>query len=976
VLKFPIIYISKICLIAILLTLCVPQKKLYADETGGGIERIRSCNAITGKINDFDAFIPPGKISKEMNFVLTNPVCITVAATSYAIIKGAVGAINCNCNSNCLPRLLPSLLKDVADIAKAGKKAFLNPRSTCGGVFATSSAAILTAFTAGLGTIYEVAKDEYNRVGVCGHDWFAPDPEKYTNSKEGPFQTSVKTPPVFTISGAEASSTEDAKKYRQWFYGGKEFEDNPNSGDKCSDPTRSDNPQRYYFRGLQPANFLCERYNPIYNSEAKFKKAYECCLNRSQNYICLEKKSYHLGDANHSIWNGDHIFCRGDSKCSFKKNVAITYETYRRDNRRLICAQSYSLCPYNFSVGGGTVNPDYYKDGIVDGDGKFVPLDPKKVEKKVCSDTETEIRGEDCSLNKKAGKLKNFCQYFTHCTLVPNRPYVNTGMDFMSPYYSKACIDFVGDSQNGVRKTRDEQSGVEYNGGILFGQQVNFTAPIVQCFKETMANIFTNSFGHSKCRDGTFGNSRNECRVEAMVNGSKSYSDNYLQINRGGTNINYQIGNKVKEYSFFEKLQSRLRAIITTFLVLSMSFFGFKLLAGKVDIENRKEFLMYIIKIAFVVYFVNGNAWRTIFFDGIYNGSNEISRIFFKIKSDIKNDKCNFGAQFTLTGSSNGMMRSYPPGKEYLMVWDTLDCKIMQYMNYGPSFNSSTIFLLIIAAFFTGGIGLSLAMSVFIIAFCLISTAIRAMHIFISSAIAIIIYVFISPIIIPLVLFERTKSIFDTWLTQLISFTLSPIVLFAYLAIFISISEQVMFGGAIINGDGRIECGEYCITANLTREASSSPNCNGKNKRNPLDENAACILNFNEFSKKDGFALFGIGLPAVGKLTEKGKVELRFMIILKTALFLYVLYEFMNEIPGVIGRLTGEVIDVKTAGGFEMLKKFTNAVRAAQKRGARLTKSVSKSNLKSMQKGDSKDGGEGGGGEDTPPPDTASQKES
>ncbi len=961
-LKFPIIYISKICLIAILLTLCVPQKKLYADETGGGIERIRSCNSVTGYVGDFDQFIPPGKISKEMNFVLTNPVCITVAATSYAIIKGAVGSINCGCNSNCLPRLMPSLLKDVADIAKASKKALLNPRSTCGGVFAASSVTLLTAFTAGLGTIYEVAKDEYNRVSVCGHDWFAPNPVTYTNSIEGPFQASLKAyDKELSISTAELSDTEDAKIYRQWFYGGKEFEDNPNSGDKCLDPTRSDNPQRYYFRGLQPANFLCERYNPIYNLDPKFKEAYDCCLNRSQNYICLEKKSYHLGDANNSIWNGDHIFCRGDSKCSFKKNVAIVYETYRRDYRRLICAQSYSLCPYNFSVGGGTVNPDYYKDGIVDDDGKFVPLDPKEVEEKNCSTANTEIRKDDCSLNAKAGKLKNYCQYFTHCTLVPNRPYVNTGMDFMSPYYSKACIDFVGDSQNGVRKTRDQQSGIEYNGGILFGQQVNFTAPIVQCFKETMANIFTNSFGHSKCRDGTFGNSRNECRVEGMVNGVKSYSDNYLQINRGGTNINYQIGNKVKEISFFEKLQSRLRSIITTFLVLSMSFFGFKLLAGKVDIENRKEFLMYIVKIAFVIYFVNGNAWKTIFFDGIYNGSNEISRIFFKIRSDIEGDKCNFGAQFRLDGSGNGMMRSYPTGKEYLMIWDTLDCKIMQYMNYGPSFNSSTIFLLIIAAFFTGGIGLSIAMSVFIIAFCLISTAIRAMHIFISSAIAIIIYVFISPIIIPLILFERTKSIFDAWLTHLISFTLSPIVLFAYLAIFISISEQVMFGGARINGDGRIECGEYCITTKQERKAASDADCNGRNKRNPLDENAACILNFNEFSKKDGFALFGVGLPSLGNLTEKGKVEIRFRIILKTALFLYVLSEFMNEIPGVIARLTGEAIDVRTAGGFEMLKKFTNAVRALQKRGARLTKSSAKSNLKSIQKGDSKGGGEGGG---------------
>ena len=48
----------------------------------------------------------------------------------------------------------------------------------------------------------------------------------------------------------------------------------------------------YYFRGLLPANYLCDRFNPLYNDNTKFaeyKKAYECCLNRSQNYICLKK---------------------------------------------------------------------------------------------------------------------------------------------------------------------------------------------------------------------------------------------------------------------------------------------------------------------------------------------------------------------------------------------------------------------------------------------------------------------------------------------------------------------------------------------------------------------------------------------------------------------------------------------------------------------------------------------------------------
>jgi len=968
VIKFSIKQIIKITLISILLILINSNQKVYADKDGG-VERIRECDGQNPKL-EFDEFTPGTKLNKEMDFNLSNPVCLTTAGVTYGVIKTAMFSINCNCNANCVPRLMPSLPKDVVDIAKATKKSLTNP--TCRNTLLTSLGAVGIAISTNLGIIYETAKDEYKRVRVCGYDWYAPNSVNYTNSGIGSYQTSVNgssSATGITITSAEKGDTEVAKKYREWFYGGKEFEDNPKNGENaCKDPTRGDANQRYYFRGLQPANFLCERYNPIYQSNEnknKFEEAYKCCLNRSQNYICLEKSGYNSD--NSTIWNSDHIFCKVNEKCSFKKNQAIVYETYPRDNNRLICAKSYSLCPYNFSVGGGTVYPVYFRDGKVEGD-KFIPMDPERIQEKNCVDNASEIRDSNCSINKKAGKLKNYCQFFSHCTLVPGRPYVDTNMDFMSPYFSRACIDFIGDSQNGVSKI-SLVNGASYDGGLLFGQQMNFTAPIVQCFKETMANIFTNTFGHSKCLDGTFGNSLGECKIKV----GDSEAENYVQIRFGESSINYKMGNKVNNISFFEKLQKRLRSIITAVLILSITFFGFKLLVGKVDIENKKDFLVYIIKIAIVIYFVNGDAWRGIFFDGIYNGSNEVSRIFFKIRRDADNmntQKCNFGSQFSINGDRSLISQvRYPKGKEYLMVWDTLDCKIMQYLNYGPGFDGSTIFLLIIAAFFTGGIGITISMSVFIIAFTLISVTIRAMHIFISSAIAMIIYIFISPIIIPLILFERTKTIFDAWLNHLISFSLSPIVLFAYLAIFISVSEEVISGGARVDADGRVDCSEYCISSTGNFAKKDSIDCLNRDIKNPLDENVSCLLNFNKFSKNNGFALFGVGIASIDNIIkDKDKIQIRVLLIIKTALFLYVLSQFIDEIPGVISRLTGESIDVKTSSGMELLKKFTSTVRSIQKRGARIVKGSAKSNLSKARdeaSGDnesSEDGGSDSGG--------------
>jgi type IV secretory pathway VirB6-like protein len=964
--KFSIKYIVKIILIAVFLTPLIFQQEIYANKDGG-VERIRECKA--GIFPPFDTFNGENGsgLNKEMDFDISNPACLGEALTAYVAVRTGLTHMFCQCLAKCTPRITFSPIKDVADLSKSSYRAFNNPRGACGIAYGSSLAGMATIILGYLGGVYEVAKDHYNNVRVCGSDWFNSNDAKKKN--------------VFTNKHTikPSGGMTDSKDYREWIYGGKEVEDNPNSGEQCIDPATK-SPQRYYFRGLLPANFLCEKYNPLYNGSDvdQYKKAYKCCLERSQNYICLEKREINVVSVN----SHEYVLCKGNSKCTFKNNIAVVFEAYKRDNDRVICAKSHSLCPYNFSVGGGTVYQEHYLDGKYK-DDVFIPITPKAIKDKNCG-TESEIRDPNCAINSKAGKLKNYCQFFTHCSILGNKPYF-PDVDLLSPYYSKACIDFIGDSQNGVTKSVNS-GGQSYNGGLLLGQQTNFSAPIVQCLKETMANIFTNTFGHSKCLDGTFGDSNNEC-----------FNDNYISFQKGATQIQYKVGNKVKEISFFEKLQKRLKIIINIVLVISITLFGFKLLSGNIDLENRKDFLIYLIKIAIVVYFVNGNAWKTVFFDGIYNGSNEISRIFFKLQTNNERDSCNFGYQYRLGGkdavkTTGGAITTpavlpgtlilssaiYPPGKEYLMIWDTLDCKIMKYMNYKPGSNSTVVFSLIVAAFFTGGIGVVVSFSVLIIAFTLISATIRAMHIFISSAFAIIIYVFISPIIIPLVLFEKTKSIFDAWLTHLMSFSLSPIVLFAYLSIFITLSEQIIFGPS---GTEAESCRAYCIKNSNLHIEYDTKKCSQvgySDLVNPLDTNVSCLLNMGEFGEKTntGFEFLGFGFPTIAKILEPGKVQLRVILILKTALFLYVLAQFMDEIPEVISKLTGENIDVKGgASGFAMLKQLTSAVRAVQKRGARIGKGRAISKLSSMKERNTKSNDGGGEGGDSNGGDSAKQQE-
>ena len=71
---------------------------------------------------------------------------------------------------------------------------------------------------------------------------------------------------------------------------------------------------------------------------------------------------------------------------------------------------------------------------------------------------------------------------------------------------------------------------------------------------------------------------------------------------------------------------------------------------------------------------------------------------------------------------------------------------------------------------------------------------IRALHIFLVSTIAIAILILISPLTITAILFQKTKNIFDGWLKQLLGFIIQPVILFAYLAIFVAVMDYSIYG--------------------------------------------------------------------------------------------------------------------------------------------------------------------------------------
>ncbi len=917
-----------ICAILLLSTIFVACNffinNSYAGQKNQGLGRVRICNAngVPESLH-FDG----GNGGRDSEFVLTNPVCLSVIAYAYSSLKISLAAMNYVCNTGSgVPRLTPSLLEDSIDIAKGTASAINHKNLSCAAAVASTGAAYGSTI-AMVKSIHEVAQHVYHNSQICGSNWIGPNTIKYVNNTPlykkkvqdtiEEYIEQLKTQPDL---GSKLSLAD--KTYREWYYNGVEVEDNPSSGESCYDVTqepqiiagnKSYPKQKYYLRGLETGNFNCKRYQLFEGQpdprggiidaarQAEFMKAFECCQRRAKNSICIE-------------YDGERKFCNGNSRCEIK---GIYFETNIKENGRLICAQTYSLCPYNFFLGGGTEICDYFQDGVYDNDkGRYVTITSDNIKDGNCA-SKSEIRNGDCTYNTKAGKCKNYCQYMKHCTITND--YYQYRSAITSPYFSSACLNFVGDSQNQT----------SYDTGFIAGSARHFSAPITQCIKETLENVFYNKAGHSSCLiEGDSPDSRGIC-------------------SKGNA---YKKGDQVKAQSFFTKIQKSLTAFVKIVLTLSIVSYGLKTLVGQGQIK-AEELFMYIIKIGLVMYFATGDAWQTMFFDGVYNSSTVFAQMVFKIQTpdeDNKRDGCQFGRVTDSSGVSIATSSKYPKGKEYLALFDTLDCKIARYLGFGPESSTANIALLIAAGWATGTIGLYFSIALLMFGIILISLTLRTIHIFTSSFFAILLMVYLSPLAILASLFSKTNGIFKGWTNQLISYSLQPMILFAYIAIFISVMDKSLIGSATFYGNPPhryISCKNYCSDSNgKTVDMKTSQDCSrtGDTLRMPNVDSFACMITNTTFDSWPGLELIGISVPFLFEFFLDHPKE-KILTLSKAALIMYFLFMFIDQIPGITSQLLGGSAlsnNASTPGAMKMFNNTAGLLRGIQKRANRGAKSL------------------------------------
>lgn len=955
-----------------------------------GANRIRYCGSDGEPAHGFSGTLDPlGNMqqTKEYEFSLNNSHCLGILA-GFAAVRLLVIAAGKACDvysAGTSP--YPNLLLDVMGFSKMSKKV---SNKACGAAYTVALASYTSYILGTLGIQYERAKNFYNATRVCGDLWnqidYNTESPNYLNYSVGSYKSYVEKE-IKKIDCRNTNSDYEKRICNEYSYSGMEYEDNPSNGeDPCLDPRSIDDKgsysrQKYYLRGLMSGTFNCHFYNPArVSSDVRkdFQKAYACCKKRSREYMCLYYSKCNAGESNCSDTRKSSVFCKAGNKCSLEHggdNVVIETE---RVTSNVICAKTYNFCPFNFSIGGGSDECIMAKDAELDMKAwensivkwKYPNLEDYPIidqdideaadknftnstaisasnlpgERDSCS--KSYIRNIDCTLNARAGKCINSCQYLQGCTTV------TLGNDYSeqnaSPYMSEACINFIGDSRN-------IQS---FDSGFVAGKLRNFSAPIAQCVKETIENLFYNRVGHSKCQSS----SESPTTDRGCDSGYK-----ILDPTNG---LIFKKGTKAKEKSFFENIQRIMQDFVKAALVLSIVFYGVAILAGMKSATSKKDIVVYISKIGIIAYFALGSAWQAVFFDGIYNASTYLAAGLTKFTAS-KNEELRDGCQFGIVTFEDGTTEyaaSYPDGKYYLAMWDTLDCKIARYLGFGPNVSVASIASIILAGYFTGPVGIYFSVAILFFGVFLVVITIKALHIFLGSAVSIILMVFVSPVIFLSLLFDKTKNIFTKWLTNLIGFALQPVILFAYIFIVVTMMDKVLIGSATFktmsknqNAAKSLDCEEYCISSydgSLVKKSENGyEDCivdYFSKKINPYTDSVACLVNFDDFGTMPGLEIIGLSIPILDNLlTGKGSVSVgaKIITLLNAALVMYLLNKFISEIPGIASALTGSSslpgANIETSS---VLNKTAGILSAIQKRATRAAHKAGKSGADAAKK--------------------------
>jgi type IV secretory pathway VirB6-like protein len=208
---------------------------------------------------------------------------------------------------------------------------------------------------------------------------------------------------------------------------------------------------------------------------------------------------------------------------------------------------------------------------------------------------------------------------------------------------------------------------------------------------------------------------------------------------------------------------------------------------------------------------------RLLYFIDTYNKTKQSSEKLELVRLDsngveLWNSKYD-GCYFDVT--------EYPDGKGYLAVFDMFDCKLANYIGFGidkgvpnlliysaimlfPSmiFPDIGILKLVNSALtFVGSILFGALLAFMFIMFNIMT---KVVYLFTSSFFTLSLLVFVSPIVLPLMFFERTKKNYEVWLESIVDTIFRPLMAVGFIVLYINLLDKMLLTDVIFRKHNKV----------------------------------------------------------------------------------------------------------------------------------------------------------------------------
>ncbi len=258
------------------------------------------------------------------------------------------------------------------------------------------------------------------------------------------------------------------------------------------------------------------------------------------------------------------------------------------------------------------------------------------------------------------------------------------------------------------------------------------------------------------------------------------------------------------------KFQVGMHKIVAALLTIYVILFGFRIVLSG-DVPPKSEWVNFIIKFLFVVYFSIGI--------NVNSTGNDLDRLDGMIQwaFPFLLDGMAQLAGWIISASPSELCRfdstDYSQDMAHMALWDSLDCRVSHYLGLDMiqtmivqnassnhdfskldilSFPIPPYIYLLIPAVISGNFTLiSLAL---MYPLMVISVGAFIVNATVVCMIAIVILGVLAPIFVPMYLFSYTKSYFESWVRLLISFMLQPMVAIVFMTTMLSVYDFGFYG--------------------------------------------------------------------------------------------------------------------------------------------------------------------------------------